>query len=311
MKDLHYLKKRAKKIWYYLSELVVISKPEIKNYQALLSDFLIDDDVRQRVDYYCKDQVFPNLRSSVEVGRFKKEKSFAYYADTKKIVKFFPKTLRFSYIFGDVIHVPDEPSFVKSRPISDNNQASVLLKLNAIRHYNFLNDKKQFKDKKGQAVWRGMIYQKHRQILTDKFAAHPLCNIGHSDETLKDDIGFKGFLSIDQQLDYKYIVSVEGKDVATNLKWIMSSNSLCFMRRPRFETWYMEGRLIPGVHYVLLNDDFSNLEEKIQYYNENQDLAQEIIKNAQAYTEQFKDVEREHKINLLVAKKYFELSGQL
>jgi hypothetical protein len=311
MKDLHYVKKRAKKIWYYLSELVLISKPEIKDYKALLSDFLIDDDVRQRVDYYCKDQSFPSLLSSVAVGSFKKDKSFAYYADTKKIVKFFPKTLRFSYIFGDVIHVPDAPSFVKSRPILDNNHASVLLKLNAIRHYNFLNDQKLFEDKIGQAVWRGMIYQKHRKILTDKFATHPLCNIGHSDETLKDDIGFKGFLTIEQQLDYKYIVSVEGKDVATNLKWIMSSNSLCFMRRPRFETWYMEGRLIPDVHYVLLNDDFSNLEEKIQYYNENQDLAQEIIKNAQAYTEQFKDVEREHKINLLVAKKYFELSGQL
>ena len=83
------------------------------------------------------------------------------------------------------------------------------------------------------------------------------------------------------------------------------------MRRPRFETWYMEGRLVPDVHYVLLKDDFSDLEEKIQFYNENQALAQEIIKNAQTYTEQFKDIEREHKINLLVAKKYFELSGQL
>ncbi|MCZ2723259.1 glycosyl transferase family 90 [Marinomonas sp. 15G1-11] len=277
----------------------------------MLSDFVVDNEVQQRVDYYCKDHTYPRLLSAVEIEHFKKDKSFAYYADTKKIVKFFPKKLRFSYVFGDVIHVPAEPSFVKSRPILADNHASVLLKLNAIRHYNFLEDKKAFRNKKSQAVWRGMIYQKHRKILTDKFATHPLCDVGHSDESLKTDVGFKGFLSIEQQLDYKYIISVEGKDVATNLKWIMSSNSLCFMRRPRFETWYMEGRLIPNVHYVLLDDDFSDLEEKIQYYNDHPELAEAIIKNAQAYTEQFKNIEREHKINLLVAKKYFELSGQL
>ncbi|MFT2110216.1 glycosyl transferase family 90 [Marinomonas sp. 2405UD68-3] len=311
MKDLEYFKKRAKKIWYYLSEMIKVSKPEFVDYQALLSDMSIDEDIEKRVAYYCKSQgVFP-IGEAVAIGDFKKGKSFTYYADTKKVVKFFPKTLRFHYIFGDVTHIPDVPSFVKSRPVAEDNQASILLKLNAIRHYNFINDSQKFTDKKSLAVWRGMIYQEHRKILTDKFSTHPLCDIGHCDETLKDDIGFKGFLTIEEQLNYKYIVSVEGKDVATNLKWIMSSNSVCFMRRPRFETWYMEGLLIPDVHYVLLKDDFSDLEEKIQYYNKNPLSAQRIIDNAQYYTQQFKDASREHKINLLVAKKYFELSGQL
>ena len=47
-------------------------------------------------------------------------------------------------------------------------------------------------------------------------------------------------------LNYKFILAIEGYDVATNLKWIMSSNSLAVMPRPTYATWFMEGTLIPG-----------------------------------------------------------------
>ena len=69
-------------------------------------------------------------------------------------------------------------------------------------------------------------------------------------------------MSITEQCRYKYIMSIEGNDVATNLKWIFRSNSVCFMRKPRFETWFMEGRLQPNVHYIELKDDFSDVAEK-------------------------------------------------
>ena len=50
--------------------------------------------------------------------------------------------------------------------------------------------------------------------------------------------------------------------MSSNLKWIMSSNSIAVMPRPEFETWFMEGRLIPGVHYIEINRDYSDLDEK-------------------------------------------------
>jgi hypothetical protein len=78
----------------------------------------------------------------------------------------------------------------------------------------------------------------------------------------------KHFMSIEEQLQHQFVVSVEGIDVATNLKWIMASNSLCLMRRHRFETWFMEGALVPGYHYVELADDHSDLPEKIRYYQD-------------------------------------------
>ena len=48
-------------------------------------------------------------------------------------------------------------------------------------------------------------------------------------------------LSILEQLEYKFVLCLEGNDVATNLKWVMSSNSLAVMPKPRYETWFMEG----------------------------------------------------------------------
>ena len=41
----------------------------------------------------------------------------------------------------------------------------------------------------------------------------------------------------------------------------MSSNSVAVMPRPKYESWFMEGRLQPGVHYIEIKDDYSDLED--------------------------------------------------
>eukprot|EP01083_Nonionella_stella_P288882 983038_1 len=53
-------------------------------------------------------------------------------------------------------------------------------------------------------------------------------------------------------LQYKYLVSIEGNDVASNLNWLLMSNSVVFMAPPTKETWLMEGLLKPYVHYIPL-----------------------------------------------------------
>ncbi|MGR3789854.1 glycosyltransferase [Flavobacterium sp. TN-1] len=106
-------------------------------------------------------------------------------------------------------------------------------------------------------------------------------------------------------------MALEGNDVASNLKWVMSSNSIAVMPKPTYETWFMEGKLIPDFHYIEVNADFSNLEEKINYYIENPSEAIQIIKNANTYCKQFYDSKREKLIGLLVMKKYFEKTNQI
>jgi hypothetical protein len=90
----------------------------------------------------------------------------------------------------------------------------------------------------------------------------------------------------------------------------MSSNSLAVMSKPKFETWFMEGRLEAGVHYVEVKDDYSDLIEKMDYYIAHPDQAAAIIANAHTWIEQFNNPAQEHLISLLVANKYFQYSDQ-
>jgi len=114
-------------------------------------------------------------------------------------------------------------------------------------------------------------------------------------------------MTIKQHLDYKFILCLEGNDVASNLKWVMSSNSVAVMTRPTCETWFMEGRLIANYHYIAIKDDFSDLEEKLNYYINHPEEAKAISRHANEYVKQFRNNKREDLISLLVLKKYFEI----
>ena len=90
----------------------------------------------------------------------------------------------------------------------------------------------------------------------------------------------------------------------------MSSNSVAVMPKPKYESWFMEGKLIPNYHYILIKDDYSDLEEKLNYYKKNTDELKRIAKNANQYTNQFRDRNKEKLISLLVMEKFFKLSNQ-
>ena len=106
-------------------------------------------------------------------------------------------------------------------------------------------------------------------------------------------------------------MTFEGNDIASNIRWVMSTNSIAVMPRPRNESWFMEGRLRPGYHYIEVRDDYSDLEEKIDYYIAHPEQAQQIIDQANDFARQFYDSRRERFISLLVMKKYFEKTGHL
>jgi hypothetical protein len=91
---------------------------------------------------------------------------------------------------------------------------------------------------------------------------------------------------------------------------VMSSQSIAVMPKPKYETWFMEGLLVADVHYIIIKDDYTDLEQRLNYYIKNQDKAQQIIENANAYVQQFKDPKNERLISLLIMKKYFEKTNQ-
>ncbi|UZK04562.1 glycosyl transferase family 90 [Venatoribacter cucullus] len=313
--------KLIKKLEFYFSGIKALTMPKIyfKLKRKLLDktfNSLQDQDklkILERVNYYNQmDRSTPIPTGSERIKDFdRKGKNTAYYIDLLKLIRYYKSSALINYLFGDINYFPEQPALLKSRPINGKGiKNAVVLKLDSARHFYVVEDTTPFLDKKPMLVWRGDAHQQHRMDFVQQFHDHPLCDAG---DVGKASIGkpyYRSYLTIPEQLQYRYILSMEGYDVATNLKWIMFSNSLCMMRKPRFETWMMEGRLEAGVHYVELKDDHSDFAEKIAYYESNPDEALRIIENAQNYMKQFFDEKIELITSLKVLDKYFESTDQ-
>lgn len=262
--------------------------------------------VVDRVNYYNR-LTAPTLLSSqaLSIAHYRIPKKIrVYYFDSKEYLRYFHPDLKFELLPGDIIHIPKHPAFVKSRPIAGDNKNAVLLNLDKARHFNFLQDDIPFEEKKDMLVGRSEFAQEHRRRFYELYADHPLCNLRKSMRSSDPD-----FLSIEQHLHYKFILALEGNDVATNLKWIMSSNAIAVMPEPTYETWFMEGRLIPDYHYICIRQDYADLAEKLTYFLEHPEKAKQIVAQANQYVNQFKDRKREDQISLFVIQKYFSLTN--
>lgn len=275
--------------------------------------------IRYRVDYYNKltgtacptegmttlaDFKLPKKKKGVYANR-------VYFFDSYQYTRYFSDKLKAAFLFGDITYTPDVPSITKSRPIDGDNANSVLLNLDKVRHFMFVNDNRKFADKKDMLIGRAYIRLPKRIDFYQKYFDHPMCDLGQINTNyVTDPRWIVKPMAIDDHLDYKFILCLEGNDVASNLKWVMSSNSLAVMPKPTYETWFMEGTLIPNVHYVEIKPDYSDLEERLRYYCEHTDEAQKIIDNAHKYVSQFRNKKREDLISILVLEKYFSKTNQ-
>ena len=282
--------------------------------RSLLAEALnacADRAVCERARYYNKLRapfLLPDTVSPFRLDLSRSRTSYQY--DLYTVLRYFSKTVRINALFGDICALPDSPTIAKARPLCEENDHAILLHLNKARHFYFVNDPYAFINKKEMLVWRGHAHKENRREFLARYFCHPLCDVGHYHTRNKAVEWSKPKMTVREQLRYKYIMALEGNDVATNLKWILSSNSLCFMTKPRFETWFMEGRLVAGQHYVLLRDDYADLEEKIDYFNRHPQEALEIIHAANQWVEQFRNPARERLISVLVLWQYLYLSGQ-
>lgn len=266
--------------------------------------------ITMRTNYYCKYNTpfsLPEDSPTLKNFSYKRREAYrginvssVYFFDAYKYVRAFSHKYHWVYRPGDVNTIQDVPSIVKSRPISaDNaNRNNILLKLNKVRHYIWVKDPISWEDKKSVILFRGDVNNKpSRKAFLKMWQHHPLC-----------DLAARGDMSIYEHLKYKYIMALEGNDVASNLKWLMSSNSIAVMPRPTCETWFMEGKLIPDYHYIAISDDYHDLIERITYYEEHPEEAKAIIHHAHDWVQQFQDEKRENLISMMVLQKYFKLS---
>lgn len=283
------------------------------------------DEILRRAEYYCKTPSVASGDTPLKGGAQAPEgvqrfcigdqkmpkKGQTYYFDSRSLLRFFPADFRVALRPGDITAVPDEPTLVKARPIAGGNANSVLLPLNKVRHFLFVDDRRPFASKRDGAVFRGKVHvnAKRRGLFRALFES-PLCDLGDTSKNAENPVEWKtGKMTLQDQLAYKFVFAIEGNDVATNLKWVMSSNSLALMPRPEFETWFLEGTLVPDVHYVEIAPDYSDAEEKIRWYSEHEEAAEKILAAAHAHVARFRDPARERLTALLTLKRYF--AGQM
>lgn len=288
-------------------------KNEIKNIDERSDyDYIID-----RVNYYNKLSGNRDLsQSKISLKDFQlyknKKMGSRYFFDTYEHTRCFSDDFSLDHLFGDITYVPETPKITKSRPISGNNECSIILNLDKLRHFVFLKDTIAFRQKEVKAIFLSYIKDKPQRIdFMRKFHNTSFCICGDVEKhsgvyPWENEQWCHDKISLWEHLKYKFILAIEGNDVASNLKWIMSSNSIAIMPKPKYETWFMEGKLIANYHYIEIKDDYSDFEQKVKYYSEHIKESEEIIRNANEYINQFRDKKRERIISHLVLEKYFD-----
>lgn len=305
------------KLWYYLRNYAYYLLPlnwflarRLKALTAHLEEREDYEAICRRVDYYNKMPLFRSLKGFSPLSQHHPQKQKVYFFDTYRYTILFPQNYVWSFLPGDITEVASVPSVVKSRPLCSDNDYNVLMKLDLVRHFVFVRDKLPWSSKKDRIIFRGKVLDKPcRVAFMSRYYRHPMVDAA--------DVGKQAHRhwsgekkTIAEHLDYKFIMALEGNDVASNLKWIMSSQSIAVMPRPTCETWFMEGLLRPNVHYIEIKPDLSDLIERVTYYIEHPTEAEAIVRNANEYVEQFLDQDREDIISYLVLKRYFERTGQ-
>ena len=265
----------------------------------------LTEDEKQRLAHYMKLNATFSLpeQTYTSVPLFKKT---AYSYDFWRCLGRPEPSKRFCAQFGDVREVPEFPAFVKSRPISQNNANSVLLPLEMSRHFYFPTDPFTWEQKKDMAVFRGACHQPWRKRFLHATEGSSLVDVGDTSKSSDTTKFQKPFISPKEQMRFKFIVSLEGNDVASNLKWAMNSNSVVIMPRPKFETWFCESQLVAGEHYLEILDDYSDFTDVITGAISDDAKCQYIVNRATEYCHRFRSKARQYELGRHVANQYFK-----
>lgn len=95
---------------------------------------------------------------------------------------------------------------------------------------------------------------------------------------ISEEYGIRPFVDKRIAMNFKYLLVVDGNSWPSRLQEYLQFQSVILYPRASFDwyIWYLK----PFVHYVPVNLDFSDLEEKLEWLHNNPDRARAIIQNA-------------------------------
>jgi len=223
--------------------------------------------------------------------------------------------------------------------IIPNRYSPIVWRIKYERHWKPLKEALEsdtpWEQKKNMAIWRGgMTGKTYEPQITgpnlERCRSNQRCSfvLDHIDSTLIDcglsesvgrlngeavngSLVVKDALTMKQLQEYKVIISFEGNDVSSGLKWSLQSESVVLMPPPTRTSWAMEELLQPWVHYVPMLPDGSDAEEKVQWVLDNDTEARRIAERATLFIYDFvyhPDAESDHqRINQAIARRYRDL----
>ncbi|KAI2513506.1 Glycosyl transferase family 90 [Fragilaria crotonensis] len=274
----------------------------------------IDNDLANDIPFF----LFRNNMSLIETIAGQKHwiLVLTYGRDTSKVCNKFNHSNPLLFAWGDQelkidVHLPIFGKWRFNNVDHHDAPAPILAPLDTFRHFGQFNVVHEndipWEQKINKAVWRGtmtgivengrfpydydleanaldtclkfercrLVYRNHNHTDTDVGFSH--CS--HEELKIVNGVDMmQPYLSIKDQLQYKMLISIEGNDVATGLKWNLLSRSVVLMPPPTKTIFSLEVLLEPWVHYIPLNID--NVSEAIQWVLQNEDEAQRISKRA-------------------------------
>ena len=110
------------------------------------------------------------------------------------------------------------------------------------------------------------------------------------DEMLNLGITLKKRVEMNKQLKYKYLINIDGHSFTNRFSYLLQSGCLILNVETKYvignQRWY-DHLLIPGIHYVPIKYDFSDLEEQITWCRNNDTKCKEIVKNAKKLYDEY------------------------
>lgn len=208
--------------------------------------------------------------------------------------------------------------FTFSKKISDKNSIAIpdvyYIKQRGYINTNIqkINDNRiLYSDKKNECIYRGSI----TLMTTYNFINHEDKDGLNQREYLKrlykngkiNNFNFEdGIMSIEDQLKYKYILDVDGhSNTWCATVWKLYSGSVLLKTNSIWKQWYYD-ELKPWIHYVPIENDFSDINEKIQWCIDHDEECLNITQRAKIFVEEKLNWEKVKSDTITIFKKYIE-----
>ena len=182
-----------------------------------------------------------------------------------------------------------------------------------------IEDNIGFKQKNNKLFWRGsttgtdeLHHNKRYNIVSKNINIHENIDLGFNNFCqgvyLNNQNAFNNLYksTIDkmEQIQFKFILNIEGNDCASAFPWVLTSNCCPLHNYPfTYETYIFGLGLEPYVHFVPINNDGSDLLEKYEWCLNNLDKCEEIANNGKIYMEKYQRLDLLDAIML----KFFDL----